>query len=160
MPDLNVLFKKLSSSSELKEFKLKNKEAFLYACFFVSDGSWQFDYFNPKNKFVTTFEVSDVVKVMPVDRASGDNKKILELDLSKVKVDFDNSLDIVNKFVASHYSDDNFFSKTIVILQNFDGKIIWNVTFLTSTLKLLNIKLDASSGEVLSHCIESFLRMQ
>lgn len=159
MPNLNVLFKKLGSSRELKDFKKKSSQAFLYACFFVSEGNWQFDFYNPKDKFITTFEVSDKIKVMPVDKALDHGSKISELHLDKVKVDCDQAMDLVRKFIAIQYPSDNFFTKTIVILQNLDNKVVWNITMLTSTLKLLNVKLDASSGKVLSHCIESFLSM-
>jgi hypothetical protein len=161
MPKLDMLFKKLSSSKELKDFKSKNKDAFLYACFFVSEGNWQFDYYSPKDSFITTFEISDAVKVMPVDKAFKEDKaRMSELHLSKVKVDFDKAGGIVNNLVASEYPGDKFFTKTIAILQNLDSKVVWNITLLTSTLKLLNVKLDASSGKVLSHCVESFLSMK
>lgn len=160
MSDLDVLLKKLVSSKEFKEFKDKNKDAFLYACFFVSEGNWQFDYYNPKDKLIITFEVSEAIKVTPVDKALGSNSKISELDLSKVKVGFDDAMSNLNGFVASQYPNDKFITKNITILQNIGGNAVWNITFLTSTLKLINVKLDASSGKVLSHCIESFLSMR
>ncbi|MFH1331749.1 MAG: hypothetical protein ABIH63_00500 [archaeon] len=160
MPNLNVLFKKLCSSSELKDFKGKHKGAFLYACFYVSDGNWQYDFYNPKDNFITTFEVSDVIKVTPVDRAFDTASKISGLDLKRIKVDYDKALDVVQKFIAKQYPGDKFFTKTITILQNLQDKVIWNMTFLTSTLKLINVKLDASSGKVLSHTEESFLSMK
>jgi len=161
MLNLDDSFKKLGSSKQLKDFKSKNRHAFLYACFYVSDGRWQFDFYNPKDAIITTFEVSDVVKVMPVDKAfKHDKGKITELHIDKIKVGFDKAVDLVNKFVAEECPADKSFTKTIVILQNLDKNIVWNITLLTSTLKLLNVKLDASSGEVVSHCVESFLTMK
>ncbi|MEM4267001.1 MAG: hypothetical protein QW404_03020 [Candidatus Nanoarchaeia archaeon] len=161
MPQLNDLLKRLNSSKELKDFKKKHEKSFLYACFYVSDGNWQFDFYNPKDEFITTFEVSDVIKVMPVDKAfKEDNSKISELDFDKVKLDFDKVMGIVKKFISSEYPNDSSFTKTIVILQCLDNKVVWNITFLTSTLKLINVKLDASSGKVISHTSESFLSMR
>lgn len=162
MPGLNALFKKLSSSAEFKGFKLKNKSAFLTACFLVVEGgSWQFDFYDSKSKLVTSFEVSDVIKVSPADKVLRDkDSAISELELPKVKVGFDKALKLSQDFIAFHYPSDKFFTKTIVILQNFKGSVIWNFTFLTSTLKLINIKLDAVSGKVLSHVEESFLSMK
>lgn len=161
MLNLDESFKRLDASKELKDFKSKNESAFLYACFYVSDGNWQFDFYNPKDTMITTFEVSDSVKMMPVDKAfKSDKTKISKLHIDKVKFGFEKAVDAVNKFVAKQYPGDKFFTKTIVILQNLDNKIVWNITFLTSTLKLLNVKLDASSGDVISHCVESFLSMK
>ncbi len=160
MVKLDMLFEKLKNSEEFKNFKKEHKEAFLYACFFVSEGNWQFDYYNPKNRLITTFEVSDNIKVMPIDKAFDDKPKVSELALDKIKVDFNGAMEITKKVISSEYPGDNSFTKTIVILQNLDNKVIWNITLLTSTLKLLNIKLDASTGKVLSHCIESFLKMK
>jgi hypothetical protein len=161
MLNLNDSYKKLEGSKELKDFKSKNKAAFIYACFYVSEGNWQFDFYNPKDNMITTFEVSDDVKAKPIDKAfKHDQEKITELHIDKVKVNFDKAVDLVNKFVAKEYPGDKYFTKTIAILQNLDRKIVWNITLLTSTLKLLNVKLDASSGEVVSHCVETFLGMK
>ncbi|MFH1210785.1 MAG: hypothetical protein V1645_02600 [archaeon] len=162
MLNLDDSYKKLLGSKELKDFKSKNKSAFLYACFFVSEGNWQFDFYNPKDEMITTLEVSDKgIKVMPVDKAFKDDRtKISELHVDKVKMGFDEAVKLVNDFVSKQYPGDKFFTKTIAILQNLDNKVTWNITLLTSTLKLLNVKLDASSGKVVSHCIESFLTMK
>ncbi len=160
MPNLNLLFNKLNSSKELKEFKSRNKGAFLYACFYVSDGNWQFDFYNPKDRFITTFEVSETIKVMPIDRAFDTHCEVAELDLKRVKVGYDKAVDLIQKFIGKECPGDKFFTKTITILQNLKKNVVWNVTFLTSTLKLLNVKLDASSGKVLSHTEESFLSMR
>ncbi len=160
MAELDELFKKLKDSGEFKSFKEEHKESFLYACFFVSEENWQFDYYNPKDGLITTFEVSDSIQVMPIDKAFDDKPKVSELALDKIKVAFNEAMETAKKIISIKYQGDNSFTKTIVILQNLDNKVIWNITLLTSTLKLLNVKLDASSGEVLSDCIESFLSMK
>jgi hypothetical protein len=42
-------------------------------------------------------------------------------------------------------------SKQIIILQNLEQGQLWNLTFVSSSMDVLNIKIDAASGEVLSH---------
>ena len=38
-----------------------------------------------------------------------------------------------------------------VILQTTDGKTLWNFTFITKSLKFINIKVNAETGKVESH---------
>ena len=50
----------------------------------------------------------------------------------------------------------SFFPKEVLgdgflIVQSFQGKTLWNISFITKSLKFVNIKIDAGDGKVASH---------
>ena len=47
--------------------------------------------------------------------------------------------------------------KKIIILQNLDNKTVWNITYITDAFSILNMKLDAVSGEVLEQTIKPII---
>lgn len=159
MFSLRELHKKLEDSKELKDFKKKNEKAFLYSCFFISDGKWQFDYYNPKDNNITSFELSERIKEMPIDTLLNKKAKITELSLNKVKVECEKAVGLSKEFITKNHPSDTSFMKEIVILENNEGNPLWNITFLTATLKLVNVKLDAETGKIITHSSESFLKM-
>ena len=54
----------------------------------------------------------------------------------------------------------DFPNKIIVVLQKFKNNMIWNVTCLTTTLKILNVKFDAKGGNVLEDKIENVFSLK
>ena len=161
---LKKAVKKLQDAQEFKNFKKKNPGAYLVSCIIITDGKktgdWQVDYYQPKKHKITTFILEDELWLKREDDIFQKEKTGLkELKLNKVKISMDEMLELMEKLRKKKYPGD-CPNKIISILQNLDGKTIWNVTSLTSTLKIWNIKLDAENGRVIEEKIENVFSLK
>ena len=73
-----------------------------------------------------------------------EDQKVHELELKKVKISMEEALNMVENIRLEKYGKE-IPAKKIIILQQLK-KPTWNITFLTSALNVLNVKVDASSG--------------
>ena len=143
--DLKKAFKKVSEKPEFKS----QKGYLSHACFIEEknkDNSWEFGIFNPETKKITVFE-SEPYKVREPDDALTEKDVVEELNFDLVKISYPKALEIANAEAIKKNA--KLIQKKIIILQK-DKNLIWNITFLTADFNLMNIKVDAVSGEVLS----------
>jgi hypothetical protein len=59
----------------------------------------------------------------------------------------------VQELKEKEYKKENIV-KTILILQKME-KTIWNINSITKTFNILNIKIDAATGDILEHEIKN-----
>ncbi len=146
---------KLETTREFKEWRSKNKKDFLVSLFFISDkpNEIQIDYYNEEKGTITSFSVSEEkIRVIEGEEVlSSPESKIKPLNLENV-VELQEALEKATSFQRQEYEKEKPY-KTIMILQN-TGVIIWNITFITHTFKILNIKLNALTKEIISHKIQ------
>lgn len=159
--ELKKAVKDVQKVKEFKDFKKKNPKAYLASCVVIVDGKkvgdWQIDFYQPSKHKMATFIVKDVVEFKGEDNIFQKEKaEVKELKLDDVKVGFDKMLKLLEDFRKKNYSGD-FPNKTIIVLQTIEDYPVWNLTLLTATLKVLNVKLSAVDGKVISDHIENFL---
>jgi len=155
---------KLQKVKEFKEFKKKNHNAYLASCVIIVDGKnigdLQIDYYIPKKHKMATFIIKEKIELKGEDDIFQKEKsKVNELKLEEIKVGLDKMLKLLEDFRKEKYSGD-FPNKIIAVLQSLDGKATWNITCLTATLKILNIKLDAKTGKVLEDKLENVFSLK
>jgi|SRR3989344_416236 len=137
------LYKKLISSDVFKKWKFKNKDSFL--CSYVSIQSPQFDFYN-KDDTITSFAINDEIEIIENEKIYN-KTDIKPIELKKIKSSEEEVMDIVkNKYKKET------FTKQIVILQN-SKKQLWNLLFMTSSMKILNVKIDMSN-KIISETFE------
>ena len=158
---LKETIKKLESSKIFKDYKKTNPDAYLTSTFLMTEdieGDWQLDYYSIKSKKITSFIIKDKVKGMPETKPFQEKESIIEkLDIDKVKIDFKKVLEVTDKLIKKKYKSETL-TKKIIILQNLkEFGHIWNLTFLTSSFKTLNIKIDANSGKILKKKLASLI---
>lgn len=114
---------------------------------------WQVDFYYPKGDTITSFVVDDKVKLAAKDSAvfKKPHDVVPALDLMTVHIDVKKALQIAQKVQQEKYHTEKP-SKTIVLLQMIH-RTLWNISFLTSTFKLVNIRVDAQTGDVLEDSI-------
>lgn len=137
------LYKKLISSDAFKEWKSKNKDSFL--CSYVSIQSPQFDFYN-KDDTITSFAINDEIEIIENEKIYN-KTDIKPIDLKKIKSSEERVADIAKK----KYKKETF-TKQIVILQN-SKKQLWNLLFMTSSMKILNVKIDMNN-KIISETFE------
>ncbi len=138
----------VENSIEFKNFKDSYPNAYLCAFFLVKNcedpGSEeekeQLDYFVSDEK-VMTFSILNG-KLSNSWAQLPKKEKIPLLNLKNVKVDKRKALEIAEK-----ESEIGKFSKIIAVLQNIDGKEIWNVTCIGG-LRMMRYHISALNGEL------------
>ena len=128
------LYKKLISSEIFKKWRSENKDSFL--CSYVTIQSPQFDFYNGDNS-ITSFIMNDEIEIVENEEIYS-KTKIKPLDLKKI-ISEEKAVDIVKK----KYNKEKF-TKQIVILQNSERQL-WNLLFITSSMKILNVKVDMNN---------------
>ncbi len=147
LSDLKDMMESLENSAIFKKWKEKHKQAFLSSFFIVDEQGWQLAYYSPENDRVSTF-LKD--RLIQSDSAIFKLKqsKVEELELEKVKVSPEEAFNKADKVLEEKHPGYKPVKK-IIILHN-SGEIIWNITYLTTSAYIFNIKIDAVASSIIS----------
>lgn len=152
---------KIESTEVFLKFKKENPENYLTSAFFISpfsklEYSWQLDYFSPKNHTISSFKFeNNDLKIIKNQNIFQKNKNQLnELNLEDIK--FSKIKEKIEE-LKNEKSASESFNKIIVLLQNIENQTIWNITLLTNSFKVWNIKINAENGQILSEKLENVL---
>jgi len=157
--DINQVVKDVESS---EEFKSIDPDHYLVHIFRMMDADkdedCQVGYYSKKTDKIVVFDyLKGKVKGMPPEEAFKEKNYIAPLDLAKVNVPMDVALNKAQEVVKSNYPA-HLLSKAIVLLQKLpDFGQIWNITVITHTFQVINIKINAETGDVIKHSMESLL---
>ena len=78
------------------------------------------------------------------------------INAEEVKVDIDKALEILNN-ILKEYNEE--ITKTIISLHKKD-LIFWNFTLLTTSLKVINIRINAINEEIILNKVNSVLEFR
>lgn len=157
--DINKVINDVESS---KEFKTLEPDHYLVHIFRMMDADksedCQVGYYNKKSDKIIVFDyLEGSVKMMPPEEAFKEKNYIAALDLSKVKISMDDALNTAQQVVKENYPA-HLLSKAIVLLQKLpEFGQIWNITVITHTFQVINIKIDSETGKTIKHSMESLL---
>ena len=154
--------RKVEKSKVFKGFIKKNPEYYLAHCFtMLNEGEkkfkWELGYYSEKTDKVVVFETDPKVVMRPEEEVFKKEGVVKKLDLSKAKVSLGKAMKICNEIIKKKYPNRSI-TKSIIILQSLE-KQMYNITFVTISFDILNIKIDAATGEVLSDNIQSVLSL-
>jgi len=160
--DIKQYLKKVAESKVYKHFMKQHKDYFLVHCFtMLSEGDkefkWELGYYSEKTDKLVVFEASPKISMRPEEEAFKPEGTIKKLEMSKVKTSLSKALKACDELVASKYPGKSI-TKRIIILQSLD-KQVFNITLVTLSFDILNIKIDASTGEVLSDNIQNIMSL-
>ncbi len=157
MHNLQKTLDHVQASPMFKAWLADHPAAYLSSFFKIIEGQdvdwWQLDFYYPKGDTITSFVVDDKVKLATKDSAVFKKEKdiVQALDLKVVHIDIKRALQIAQERQQEKYHMEKP-SKTIVLLQMIH-RALWNISFLTSSFKLVNIRVDAKTGDVLEDSI-------
>jgi hypothetical protein len=152
---LKSLLRDIKISSEFKEFKEKHPKFYLSSCFNSSD-NWQADFYCPEDDNLTSFTVKDrKVNVETSEIFRKEKKDIKELKIEELKIGINEAKKIVSSLIEEKYNNEEV-NKEIIILQNLEEPL-WNITYITKTLNIIHVKINAISGVILEEKKESAL---
>lgn len=150
--------KRVEESKEFRDFKKKNKKAYLAAGFFVLDfeggkNMHQIDYALPNGK-IATFILDEGVKFKVSDQAI---KKPLPEIKPEIKTDLEALKGIVEDEMKNRIVTESI-KKIIAVLHILDNKPVWNLQCILDGLSLLNVHVD-DKGNVLKFEKHSLMEM-
>lgn len=149
-------FNEIINSDIYKSFKEKNQLSFLSSVF-ILDNNLQFDFYNKETDKITSFILKNKEITSEESKVFRDkDSDIKELKLDRVKIEIKKVRSILSKTLEKYNQRER---KEIIILQSQENPL-WNVSYITTEFKLLNMKIDATSGEILSEKIESVLNFK
>ena len=137
-------YKRLLDSKEFKSWVKKNPDSYLCSCFNARDGIndsfWNFDFYNPNDR-ITTFGVAEEIIVNENQEIfKHDKDRVAKINLDDVKINLDKALELIK------LPEGEQFVKTISILQ-FKDILLWNITMISASFNILNVKINAETGE-------------
>ncbi len=154
--NLSHCLEKIETSQQFKNFLEKNPEAKLCAGFFVLDfkefkDQSQIDYCTPDGD-IFTFTLNNEITLTKPEMIE-EEKKLSPLDREKIKIELQSLKRIVESEMEKNKVSSNL-EKIIAIIQNFELKdkptsLIWNLTCMLPGLKIIQVWIDAFSGEIL-----------
>lgn len=160
MASIKQLVKELEASNEFKEWKQTHKDCYLAHAFNTIEtkvfGKWQLGYFDKSSKKITVFEVESA-KILAEDDILESGSSIKALDVENISINVLEALDISHQLEQDKYPK-IVTSRAIIIIQNLDIGQVWNLTFVTNGLDVLNVKIDSKNRSVLEHSLKPFFR--
>jgi len=152
---------RLEKSEEFKEWQKKHQDEALAHFFTFVTGEnkhspWDIGFYHAEEDKLTVFSMKEIIEVRPSLEVFKKEGEMQGLDLKKVKL----TLKEGEQKLAEYLNEEKFGGKILhgmAILQNLDGRNIWNISKFSSTLLVFNVKVDAENGEVISKEKESFV---
>jgi len=155
------LLEKVKSSKEFKDYQKEHPDSYLCSIF-MTEQQTQLSFYDKKTKLVTSFKIEEdkVILIGKDEKIFQKEKKDLEeLHLEDIAVDLNKAKELIDDILKEKYPNETP-TKDIIILQVINSKIVWNITKITSTFNIINIRLDAFSGDILEDKIESALNFK
>lgn len=141
---MNEFYKRLTSSKIFMKWRENHHDSFL--CSYIIIENPQFDFYN-KNGTITSFIMGKEIEV-------NENQEVFQVnDLSSLNLEEINLTEKqVMKIIIGKYPKERF-TKIIIILQKTE-KPFWNITLITASLNILNIKIGMDK-KIISETFES-----
>lgn len=161
--DVNDIVATVEDSQIFKDFIKENPDNHLAHLFNMSDdvndNDWQLGYYCKKIDKITVFDCLEdgKITIMPPQDAFKENNYIQPLDMSKVKISRLEAHNTVEDVLKENYRAE-LANKMIMLLQNLpEYGQIWNCTIITAAFSVINVKINAETGELIKHSKESLL---
>lgn len=149
---LSQLLEKLKKTEQFKIFQKQNPDAFLCAAFIIlrlkdqtANNEYSLDYRTKEQIF--TFKIPVIGEIIMQKDEIIESAKPLEEINPQINSDIDEIITIVERAFLRN-SMKNKLEEIIAVLQNHEGKTIWNLTCMCEGLVIINVHVDAVTGNV------------
>ncbi len=141
----------VEDSEEFKKFKGKNPDYYLVHAFCAINKpedkkEWLIGYYDKNKDRIVSFTAGEEIKKSEEEEAFKKEGIVEELELKKVKISLEEA---IKKAMKAHEKEHKAetITKTIIILQSINKKTIWNITLVTQAFTIINVKVNAETGE-------------
>lgn len=149
----------VEQSDEFKKFKAVHKDSYLVHVFAMKKNNVlekQVGYFDPHTQKITTFS-TEPIKLIGSDEALSENGVINKLDIKEIEVTLEDALKKTRELLEKEYVGQTV-TQEICILQHLNAQL-WNITLVTAAFSMINIRIDAKTGTILSHEAKSLMSL-
>lgn len=165
MPLKNYLeaYQKLTGSKEFQNWKKNNPQTYLSHFYCRLDPSfkqkslWEIGFYSKKHDKIAIFTVNNKIKLKPEEEVFKKQGTVEELVLEKVKTSHQQALKSFQEIKQEHYPREILLNG-FLILQHFQNKLLWNISFATGSFNILNVKISAVNKEIISHQLINFIQ--
>ena len=149
------VWKELLKDKGFKNWKKEHSDSFLshFFCPIHSNGeavsSWEIGFILPAKERIVIFVKEDnqfAIK-MEDDIFKEPDSQLEKLNLKKVKVGYSEAFNLLKGELPKLFPKEAF-NDGFVILQSLNNLILWNFSFVTQSLKFVNVKIDAVAGKI------------
>src|SRR3989344_1485997 len=151
MLEFKQALSKLHASETFRDYQKKNASSYLTNSLHINE--WQINYFSPKTHLITSFIINSKIKKKTLEAK---NQKFPVLNKNKIHIDVEKALsNSVNNASSNELNKSN--GVTIIIIQTENSIPVWNISIPTASLKVINIKVSAESGDILEKSEKSII---
>ncbi len=156
MPEPTVLIESMQKDNLYQQWKKQHPRSYLSHFFCQLDNAcqpkseWEVGYFDPATEKITIFVPLNTggFEIKPADDVfKKKNEKVEQLEIDRVRINPDTAQKACQAQLQSSFArlplGDGF-----LILQTLQQIPVWNFTLITKTLQFVNIKINATNGEV------------
>jgi len=158
---LKEKYNKLLQTEMYKEFIEHHADYKLSHFFFVYEKNnfleQHIGFYSKNDDKVVSFDLLKHIVSKPED-AMKRNGIIPFFDVNDVKTGIDEALKISKDIQEKNYPP-HTPNKYICILQVLENILNWNITIVTSTMHIINIKIDASNSKVLKNSAKPIMSL-
>lgn len=155
--DVKQKKEELESALFFQEWKKKHSTGYLAHFFIVSDTEVQIGYYEPSADTIWTF-TPGITTIAEDKEIFKEQKTIPLLEIKKVTITVEQAKQKAQEYQKEKYPNDPI-SKDIIVLQTIDNRAVYNMTLITLTFKMLHIRIDAATGEVISEKMQPIMNM-
>lgn len=159
MSSMQELFSTLRKTDSFQQWGKIHSTGYLSHFFcqinneFLPLNKWEVGFYEPSTGKITVFVLLDNgdAEIKPADEVFQKEKAAIE----ELKADnITLTVEQAKQIWQEHFPE--FFPKEVlgdgfVVVQTLEKIPVWNFTFITKTIKFVNMKIDAVTGEVRSH---------
>lgn len=156
----------LKESSIFADWSKQNPDSFFSYALKITESSseepWQLGFYIKSKDKMASFVVNEGNIGMQQEEEvfKKPDMEVKPIALDSIKLDFKEIMELADRFKKEKYHGE-IASKTIAILQNLESYgDIWNITFVTLSYNVLNLKLSAETGRVIYSHLESLMNFR
>jgi hypothetical protein len=150
----------LQANAAFKAWSAANPNNYLAHGFLMQGtqfaNEWQIGFYNKSEDRIIVFTVGEDIRMNPPSELFKKDSGVLELVLADIWHDANDALAAAEEYRQEHYRE-HTPQQTILLVQRLKIGQLWNITFVTDTFSVCNIKLDTKDLTVKSASCESLM---
>jgi hypothetical protein len=156
--DMHELVEQVEGSKEFAHFNTVNPEHYLVHIFSATGDlkNAELGYYGTKSDKITVFKTNPIV-AMPEEEIFKEKGHLHKLDLTAVRLGLKEATGKAEQYKAESYPRHQTM-RMISILQQAEMPL-WNITIVTNTLHMINLKIDAMTGQLISRSMDSIMSL-
>jgi hypothetical protein len=152
--DYGHAYRELTASKLFRQWQKEHPRAYLSHFYSslsndFSTGTWEIGFYHPDHDKITVFVIADNIEMKPESEVFKSQGTVEELDIQRVAIGQQDALAIVQHIHAEKYPNEHLL-KGFLILQQFHHQLMWNISFVTQRMTILNVKIDAITGSIIA----------